>query len=387
MSAPRTRRYAKNKGVLCACGQPAYCKELCIVHYRDLRRGGPPRRRSPVTANGVIDWDAYPSVACSNCGRHTQQPRGGRCRNCWSYQARTGRERPPEGCQRGLSNGLEYHDDNPLRPSRGKGRPHGERAPSQACANAICQLVTRRIYRDGRCHSCHRWVTLHGTERPAGDPSHQRRASREGLSCRNPACHDPGPVGIYGRCRKCQSYFSDNKREREPNKPRVKAPPRPCENPACGVLLAQRWHKRCQACAKHWMAKGVDRSPERVAKGRAMSKGLCQPRQRGVLAEPRPCGNPACNKVERYLSLGLCQGCRRYQRDHGILKPAEVFRSCSPRACANPACAAPGVDLYRGRCRSCDRHLDRYGVERPAERVAAARARRSRGTPRAATEG
>ena len=81
----------------------------------------------------------------------------------------------------------------------------------------------------------------------------------------------------------------------------------------CGRVCApgmDRFHGRCQMCARYWQRHGVERPPE----------------PSGQLAPSGPQACIHCGRLAQRRTLGRCQACYQYGRRTGQERPARLWQ-------------------------------------------------------------
>ena len=212
---------------------------------------------------------------CSNCGKATPlKMKKGRCRACYEYHRRTGKERPPwYGTSARASSDndiLAFHDrymkgepvatlaeEAGVKPVtvydwfRGLGLSLKITPPAKrTCSN--CGRVVQGL-RHGRCNSCYQWHRTHNEERPLKEDVreplrrsrlapddvvlklHDRYMNGEGIT----ALATEAGIGRVTLWRR----FADLGLPK-----RGYDVPRPCSD--CGRKMVLNEHGKCRACAR-----------------------------------------------------------------------------------------------------------------------------------------
>ena len=315
---------------------------------------------------------------CSNCGKATPlKMKKGRCRACYEYHRRTGKERPPwYGTSARASSDndiLAFHDrymkgepvatlaeEAGVKPVtvynwfRGLGLSLKITPPAKrTCSN--CGRVVQGL-RHGRCNSCYQWHRTHNEERPLKEDVreplrrsrlapddvvlklHDRYMNGEGIT----ALATEAGIGRVTLWRR----FADLGLPK-----RGYDVPRPCSN--CGRVVQGLRHGRCNPCYQWWRRHNEERPLVREGIRRArlapddvvLKLHACYMDGESITALSIKAGIGRTTLWKRFNDLGLEQ--RKY----------DVPRPCS-------ACKRKMVLNGHGTCRTCAREAARYRCPR-----------------------
>ena len=248
---------------------------------------------------------------CSNCPKAAKCK--GRCRGCYNYWKRTGRDREIK------------------------------QAPTH-CSNCRISREERRIIK-GRCELCYRHWIRYGRER---NPITKEPHSPICLNCLK------RKTFLINRCKLCYWYFRRTGQERpdilqkQPNKPA-----HPCANANCTKIIRQA--TRCSACRRHLKKYGRERTVEEC-------KRFCYSHAKVKPRKCKVCGNP------KLSGKGRCGACRTYWVRNRKERPRWLWdKTMGCLTCGIPLRTLTTEYKRAGRCILCYVHLRRHGTERPRE--------------------